>query len=851
MDKSQILFVRAKVEDQSTILNRTPYWSAGLSIVLEKHGFLSIDEVEPEALLDLSMLCQYAAVLVARLPDHWWDEDKINALFRSRVQIFLEGPLPDLVLKALAITSHEPRWKEGVVSVIDESVFDLANAYGYGVGGSLKASMPLYFSRRPDGMEWGLAQECPITLRQSAAWALTPWSFTPWRVREGPSRSSVIAELVGEKNDRLPVIVRRHTICASCFDIFSLLVWHHTAEPLPVDTYRAPERIIGIEAILLGLIDDMIKRSNKPRIRVMPWPAGIDWVLNVRHDFDRPISVQRMAAVLGAHATHQTRATWYWRESTADSEIMKMAMDAEHEIALHTEKVFFGGEKERKTVESEGQSHIKGTTAHGGHTSFRFQGAPNVYWAMQQGCDYVEIASRKNIHPHFFAWLTENGLVIKKDIVCLPRHVSVDTGPRDGQSDPDSVLRQAETFIKSGGFLQVMNHPDINLPALSEILDKFPTSARANWCAMDMAVWWKKTHDRARLRYWLKPVSNDIQIEADCVVNGLVFELLLPEGGRSYATLEHLDGNAEIKVSQFIQKSQMASFVSAPQVTKPEPSKSDSTHAMLDAETKGDSALSWEAVQNKMRDAIRNYYISVKTDPESASAKSTIRTNTELVKARGTMLQNFVKELTGNNGNFLRGRDVLEVGSGFGALGLFFATVGESRTVTGIDVRDDFIELSQKVANDLGIGEKISYEVMDMRDLKKFGDDSFDVIVCNNSLYYIPSRKGIAEALKQFRRILRKDGKLVIYQANRWRYRDAFTKAPLVHLMPALLADFVCKKTGLTHSHGRVEFISPIDLRLRLRKAGFEDVSQCGNHRSKAVFGIRGMFTDFFCSVAK
>jgi hypothetical protein len=40
MDNFKVLFVQAKVKDQLTMLkNRTPYWSAGLSIVLENTLF--------------------------------------------------------------------------------------------------------------------------------------------------------------------------------------------------------------------------------------------------------------------------------------------------------------------------------------------------------------------------------------------------------------------------------------------------------------------------------------------------------------------------------------------------------------------------------------------------------------------------------------------------------------------------------------------------------------------------------------------------------------------------------------------------------------------------------------------
>jgi SAM-dependent methyltransferase len=137
-----------------------------------------------------------------------------------------------------------------------------------------------------------------------------------------------------------------------------------------------------------------------------------------------------------------------------------------------------------------------------------------------------------------------------------------------------------------------------------------------------------------------------------------------------------------------------------------------------------------------------------------------------------------------------------------------------------------------------------------MTNLNHLGEAAFDTIVCNNSLYYVPHRPGVRLALTNFFRLLRPGGHLIIYQANRWRSRDGLTKDPIVHLMPGWLAKIVCSYTGWRHSHGRVEFISPIDLRIRLRRAGFTQIRQTGNLRGKPLDGLRGMFADFFFTIA-
>ncbi len=498
-------------------------WSAGFPVVLEKQGFISFDELYPEALDDPKTLEKYHVLIVTRLQDSTWTNSRIKNIYECNRQCFLEGPLPRPVLEPLGILGYKPIWYDGIIRVLDEHVRRLGAAYGISVGGRLTGEVRTVFSRRPDGYEWGLAEECLIDKRRATIWGQTPFEFAPWRIRDEEAAPDVVAVIEADKAGRgtQPAIVRQGAVTASCFDVLGLLVWHHTAEPLSVNEHRAPPSVPGLEGMVFGIIDDMFRRGEANRARIKPWPRGIDWVLNVRHDFDREISATRTAEVLAVHQRHGTVATWYWRGIHAKCAALPLVSAATgHEIGFHTERLWFGGANDLKDVQEVVEKPIVGATAHGGHTSFRFQGAPNIEWLLQQNMQYSELPTRQQFLPHFFVNLLPDGGIGKSEMLCLPLHVTIDTTLRpDGKCDVDGVVARIRPIKAAHGFVQIMNHPDMNLEALDQVLDLCHGDANLKWTAADVTNWWRQTHNRERAALFISPETDRLTFSPENIAN--------------------------------------------------------------------------------------------------------------------------------------------------------------------------------------------------------------------------------------------------------------------------------------------------------------------------------------------
>lgn len=216
---------------------------------------------------------------------------------------------------------------------------------------------------------------------------------------------------------------------------------------------------------------------------------------------------------------------------------------------------------------------------------------------------------------------------------------------------------------------------------------------------------------------------------------------------------------------------------------------------------------------------LREYYSSRGGDLDDPATATTIRVNTTLVEGRAKTLLTLLGELLRIES--LDRMRVLEAGSGFGALAAYLALAG-ARRVVGIDTNEAYIEVGRESALRLGVEDRLTFEVVDMRSMEPFADASFDLLIANNSFLYLPTPAGAAAALHEFRRVLVPGGSLLIYQANRWRLREPFTNDPLVHLLTPKLADIVSRATGWRHNHGRIRLRSSGQMRRDLRRAGLE-----------------------------
>ncbi|HET8863129.1 MAG TPA: class I SAM-dependent methyltransferase, partial [Solirubrobacterales bacterium] len=407
-----------------------------------------------------------------------------------------------------------------------------------------------------------------------------------------------------------------------------------------------------------------------------------------------------------------------------------------------------------------------------------------------------EFISHSHLHPHRFAALRPDGEIEPSRIVCLPHHESLDRSTTPGDANVDGVLAAAESYRRAGGLMQILNHPDLNLEELSDVLRRLPGEGRLDWTAAEAAAWWRRTHVLSELQLDQRH-DGAVRLTSAHGVRGAVLELLLPDGSRRHYAL-HIEAGGSVTVGG---------------------GGSRNGHG---AGSNGTPDRWRETIAPAFVRAARAYYAESGIDPGSPEAECTLATNSSLVPGRVDSMRRFLGELGGVTS--LRGARVLDCGAGFGAFAAYLSLDRDEPLVTAVEMRPEFAAIARRVAAQTGLGDAVSYEVGDMRSLEGIADASFDLVVVNNSFIYLPSKRDMQRAVAELRRVTAPGGHVCFFHANSWQAREPFTRDPLVHLLPAGVADRVSRLTGWRHNHGRVRLVSPPALRRMLRRGGFERV---------------------------
>jgi SAM-dependent methyltransferase len=236
------------------------------------------------------------------------------------------------------------------------------------------------------------------------------------------------------------------------------------------------------------------------------------------------------------------------------------------------------------------------------------------------------------------------------------------------------------------------------------------------------------------------------------------------------------------------------------------------------------SARDFTPIADSLRSTVLDFYADHGESLEGPAGVNTLETNSGFVERRATPLLQTLAQITGRDS--IEGLRLIDLGCGFGALAVFFASRGA--TVTGIDPIADRLEVGRAVAAEHGLPVEFSPGRMEELD---FADESFDLAIQNNSLCYITNRQDRRSALAETARVLRPGGFVVIRNPNRWHPRDQFTGLPLITLLPPHAATRLAGRLGKPRSE--VRLVSPLEGKRELRRAGFTDITLAASPASR------------------
>jgi ubiquinone/menaquinone biosynthesis C-methylase UbiE len=124
----------------------------------------------------------------------------------------------------------------------------------------------------------------------------------------------------------------------------------------------------------------------------------------------------------------------------------------------------------------------------------------------------------------------------------------------------------------------------------------------------------------------------------------------------------------------------------------------------------------------------------------------------------------FLEELWGWRSESKEPFDLLDVGCGTGTFDAMLAASSLPARIVGLDYSPAMCKIANSKAQAAGVSDRVRYVSADSEHLP-FADASFDVVTCSNSFHHYPNQ---AEVVKDFRRVLRPGGRLMLIDG----YRD-------------------------------------------------------------------------------
>jgi ubiquinone/menaquinone biosynthesis C-methylase UbiE len=161
-----------------------------------------------------------------------------------------------------------------------------------------------------------------------------------------------------------------------------------------------------------------------------------------------------------------------------------------------------------------------------------------------------------------------------------------------------------------------------------------------------------------------------------------------------------------------------------------------------------------------------------------------------------------VRALIGNHD--LRGKRILDFGSGLGGIDILLAETYGAAEVVGIDIEPDLIKLARALVERRGLSDRVSFQLATPGALA-FPDRAFDVVFSKDAMVHVSDK---AMLLSEIARVLKPGGRLI---ASDWLWEPGAATNPLV-------------KNWIGDNPLGFVFTTVLEARRALEAAGFLDI---------------------------
>ncbi len=787
--------------------------SEAIWIVLEKLGFADFDRrvaadtgpivAAPGRVIIVTHAALLTADVTPALIDQWRN---------AGATVFLEGPWPsswDAALGASIDRAAGPRTDAGWV-IRDEALEARVHAALDGMknpsaSGAYEGPASLVIrDRSRSARRQSEHQSAFADVNLEAA---TPsWFLRPSAPLDDGGLTPLLSWRREGGVDGGDLLYRGENLLVSSWAMLSYLAQDYTAPALH-HSYEFSSDRYPLEFVWMSLLLDGLRAADPTAgsVRLAPWPDGAQYALTIRHDVDRRPRDPEFGELLEAEERAGVGVSCYFLGKTAEPETIRRFAEIGAEIAWHSEHLEPDAAEEIEAIAQHVAIDVVGSTVHGPEGYYGWRGAANWEVAERLDFDYAEHLSSMRYWPSRVFRLDDEGGIRPYPFIALPHHVSLDA--KGGAAYREELIASLPALARNGMYVTILNHPDINVPALIELLDEHVPEGAVGLTAQDAALWWRATHLREHCAYAVRSCSAEcLELDLDLAdaVPGLTFELSVetpPTSVRIDGEPADRFGATPFATSAFARDGWRVSF-DAP---------AGSSRVMMSWSTR-------ERAMERLHDRILAWF-DAGTGAPARNAEKTAAFNTVDVERRlSRLLAPAAARLADPNGI-----DVLDVGCGFGGPALFLASGDPSHRVTAIDVSDRFFVAGKDTAAELGL-EQVRFEVRNVLELDDV--EAYDLVLASNVLNYLLTPADLERACGNLWRALRPGGLLAVYTPHRGSWREPFTKLPMVHWLPAGWRERMVARSGGRGTLKDVRLPSARELRRIFRRAGARSIRQ-------------------------